>query len=187
MRIFATATDHFNIHVYACMIPQYYMSDIPQIVKDGFLTTPIYDSEDTKAMGRSLITISRMVQLKITKVPFQIIRDRDVLEILHAIDNYLKEVNKLDDPVVKKYIKNVLQLRPDIYHNFRKILNRHPVWKEAYMGQTPMVSTLTSLYGLLNMDISMVDPLELLRDPPIKVDQVAPPSAPTNTGSLYDV
>lgn len=171
MRVYATATEYFNKQTFDCLVPQYYIPDIPDIIKSGFLSTPIYDPGELQSMGRTGVSASLMVKFKLTKVPFIIVNDKDVLHVLHIIDNYLEEVGDLPDPTVQKYIENVLKLRPDIYKLFRSKLEEHPVWKEAYMGQNQMAKAVTSIYEMLGMSTNAVDPIEMLRDPPIKIKE----------------
>ena len=187
MRIYATATDHFNYHVYDVEIPLYYNFDIPPEVSDGFFSEPLYFESDIAATGKARLPIEKLVQLRLTNTPFSIINDKDVLYIFHSIDNYLLEVAPFikSDESIKKYVKSVLLLRTDCYRLFCRCLNKHPLWKEKYLGNSPMVNKISRLYRSLDLKFDKFDSIEALRKPPYDVDGDI--SLPENIEMIYNV
>ena len=149
MRIYATATDHVNNHVYDVMVQPHFVG-VPRLVEEGLFFAPFYEPYDHILKQKSKITIAKMVELFISNSSFDIIEDRDVLYILHTIDSYVEEVYHLrTDDTVGKYIEKILKLRARIYTLFRIVLNRHPQWKQAYQKQIGVFEILRTLYSPL--------------------------------------
>lgn len=145
--IYATATDHINKHPYDVMV-QAHFAGIHRLVEQKIFLSPIYEAFDSNALQKSKITIAKMVELFISKSSFNVIEDKDVLYILHQIDCYVEEVYHLkNDDKVQKYIEQILKLRERIYFLFRRVLNLHPQWKQAYQQQIGVFQIISQLYG----------------------------------------
>jgi len=101
-----------------------------------------------------------MVEMKSTKVPFEIIYDADVIKIMHSIDSYIEEVHlsALANPAIKTYLGKVSLLRNDIERLFKRALNRHPSWKAAYNKRDGILAMLDKLFG---NDMAFVDQLSV--------------------------
>ena len=157
--VYQSATDHINKHTYAVTVPPY-VSGVHKQVLNGELFTPVYEAFDPFLFQRSRISISNMVSFNISKTPFTIIDDHDVLEILHQIDAYVEEVYELrHNKEISIYIEKILKLRPHIYKHFRRILNKHPQWYQAYDQGEGLFGTLQKLYKPLGIEVDLPKPL----------------------------
>lgn len=167
MRVYATATDHFNMHPYMLLVPAHYQPHLPDEFLDGTFHAPFFDEPDPKAMVRAMLPISYMVNMFTTKITFSFVEDRDVAEVLFAIDNYLMETKdlRLQDKSVAAYVNDVLALRRVIYKEFAKVMGRHPEWRKAYDTRPEVMKLLDRLYtGSTNSS----HPIAALERPPVE-------------------
>lgn len=145
--LYASATDHINKHIYYVTVPGYYQ-DVHRETETGQLFAPVYEPFDSRAEQRAAITIARMVDLMIGRVPFTILDDKDVVQILHHIDAYVEEVFALrGDARITSYITKIIELRGFIYKLFRRVLNLHVEWKKAYSGNQGVFEIIQALYA----------------------------------------
>ena len=161
--IYATATDHVNLHPYSVSVPAHFATVIHRSVEEGNLFAPIYEPFDSRQQQSSMITIAKMVEFVISSTTFTITKDYDVLEILHQIDAYIDEVfPMINDKIVSTYVDRVLRLRSRIYVLFRRILNRRPQWQSAYGHENTLFEMLAEVYRPLG--VSFKSPQTLFED-----------------------
>jgi hypothetical protein len=194
--LYPSATAHINHHPYTAMIPPY-IQIIPRVIETGIFFAPLYEAFDDKVPQRAKLTIAKMVEFVSSKTTFTIIDDYDVLAILHQIDAYVEEVYPLRaDERVKTYLDKILLLRQRIYTVFRRVLNRHPQWKQAYIGEEDIFTIMRQLYRPFGIELGIPATLleELALCPTIRAnptpshgnrsDKTNPPSS-ADMGSLY--
>ena len=195
MIYYATATDHLNKCPYDVLVPPHFAVKVTKEVEAGLFHTPFYEPIDAFALQKSKITIAHMIELSATQARFIVIDDKDVLSILHHIDLYIQEVLPLRDrPEVKKYIEKILPFRQRTYFLFRRIMNKHPQWKEAYSHREGVFDVLAKLYRGLGVSVNLPETLlEELRECPALRDleksdpQQGTITASTPVASLYRV
>jgi len=137
------------------MIPPH-IQNIHRQVERGIFFAPIYEPFDQHTPQRSKITIAKMVEFVVSRTSFTIVEDHDVLSILHQIDAYVEEVYMLrTDDRVRAYIEKILALRVRIYIVFRRVLNRHPQWKQAYIGKDSIFTIMAALYRPFGVDLGI--------------------------------
>lgn len=166
--IYRSATDFVNEYLYKVLIPPHLLK-LPTAIETGYLKTPFYVPEDPSALERSRLTIANMIELFSTNSHFVISEDKDVLSILHNLDCYIEEVLPLKNqiPNIDAYMKKATNFRNRTYELFRRILNRHPQWKESYSQRDGIFDILAKLYSFSNKDINLPDTLlEQLRVSP---------------------
>lgn len=177
--IYTSATEHINKHGYDVLL-QPYAVKIHREVELGIFKTPIYEAMDHTVKQKSKISIAKMVELFISKSSFDIIDDHDVLDVLHHIDAYVEEVYplKASNPAIEKYLEKILQLRSRMYFLFRRVLNKHPQWKQAYQRQVGIFQVMAELYKPLNVNIDLPETLldELQICPTIRQNTKTPSS-----------
>lgn len=168
MFIYCSATEHLNKHPYLLKIPISYDPAVVTGVAPDEYTEYVrkLQPSDPCIMVRSMLPISHMIEMCVTKVPFEITHDRDVLEILHQIDAYLEEVSDriAVNPQVKAYVAKVMQLRPKVYRLFKIKLNQHPEWRKAYREESGIISIIEDMYR--NLGVSELTPIAGLAQAP---------------------
>ncbi len=176
--IYTSASAHVNTHPYDLITPVYYNGGQPIEYLTGEVA-PIYNPIYSDAQVRSRWPIKNMIDMFITKTPFIIVHDRDVVAIFHTLDNYLLEVQdsvKLNITEVVEYVKKILSFRVVMYDRFRKVLNKNPEWKKAYWsgedGVKLVFELLNKIFGLEGPD-----PIEGLRKPPYTLTSIVTPPA----------
>lgn len=195
MIVYATSTDHINKCPYDVLVPPHFAIKIAKEVETKVFHAPFYEPIDSLALQKSKITIAHMVELTATQSRFIVLHDEDVLSILHHTDAYIQEVLPLRDrPEVKKYIDRVLPFRQRTYFLFRRIMNNHPQWKEAYSQREGVFDVLARLYRGMGVSVNLPETLlEELRECPAlrEIRQSEPQSdtitAETPMASLYRV
>lgn len=184
--IYASATDHFNLRGFKINRPAYYDPAVQscKAITSGEVR-PIYMPDVPDARVYSLMPCCDLMDMAVSRVPFEIINDRDVLEILHTCDNYLMEIRQQVEAGSYLHVsvaKNVAILRSKIYRLFRTVLNRHPDWKEKYIhGQGSAVlrdflKLATLMLGTSEQET--FNPIENLRNPPYKIPELSTPGKP---------
>lgn len=178
--IYFSAQQHFNERKYKINQPAYYATQAAQskaIYTDGI--KPIYEPIVPEAKVYAMVPICDMVDMAISRVPFQILQDRDVVEILHMIDNYLLEVRvpiESGNGVFVRYAHNVIILREQIFKIFRSVMHRHKDWRAKYeMGS----SAVRKFFELMSLNLGpqfSVDPIMNLRHPPFKIPELNGPT-----------
>lgn len=134
---------------------------------------PIYTPMFADARTRSMITIAQMIDMYVTKVQFEIPTDRDVMTIFHSLDSYALEVERMvseGNQEVIRYLRKVYDFRSVMYQRFRRVLNLHPDYKEAYYKGTEKIKLLFDLFFTISKDSKFdIDPIGQLRNPPYKL------------------
>lgn len=154
--IYITATDHINNHPYEVMVQAHTTVNF-----SNKNTAPFYEPMDHTIPQKSRIPISKMVEYFISRSSFTIIHDKDVLEILHQIDAYVKEVYPLKNinSEVEAYLEKILKFRERIYFLFRRVLNNHPQWKDSYKEQVGVFGVISELYSSIGMKVDVPESL----------------------------
>ena len=163
-RIYLSATEFINNRPYDLRVPSYY--DPAQV------ENPIFIDEDPRSFVRTRLPIAHMVEMRATKVPFDIADDKDVLDILHHIDAYIEEVQHsaaISVPI-KSYISKIILLRTDVYRIFLKCMKRHPDWQQAYDNQSGIMAIITKLYGAMGIDVPSTNTIKSLANAPNEYD-----------------
>ncbi len=157
--IYPTARDHINKQTYDAMVaPSVF--PIHPLIQDGTFSTPFYEPFDHRLPQKSKITIATMVEYAISQVEFTIIDDHDVVVILHQMDAYIEETWVLrGQAAVRSYLNKMLTLRERFYVLFRRVMNRHPQWKQAYIGEQDILSYMREIYQALGFIINTPDTL----------------------------
>jgi hypothetical protein len=193
--VYASATDHINLHPYDVMVQPHFIS-LHKEVEKGTFKHPIYEAFDPNLKQKSRITINKMVELYISKSSFDIFDDKDVLSVLHHIDAYVEEVYplKATNEEVSRYIDRILELRSRIYFLFCRVLNAHPLWKAVYEQRRGIFSIIAEIYGPMGMATDLPETMlkELRMCPTIrtvqKLERQAQMESATPTGPMrYDV
>ena len=191
-RLYSSATEHINKHQYDVLVPGYYTAP-PQSAPSAQMVVsrmcgnlmmskstyeetpipPIFVSDDPHAFYKSKKAIYEMVDMMSSKVPFTITHDHDVLDILHSIDAYIEEAHPSAsiNQEVASYMGKIIILRKRIYTLFRRVLNRHPDWKEKYREQEGITAIIEQMYNIIGIPVpTLTNTVESLAKAPHEFD-----------------
>ncbi len=185
-RIYTSAADHVNNHPYLVLVSSNYNPIMPQPYLTGELE-PIYNNPTPNHPVRANLPLKNLIDLHSTQQSFQVIHDLDVIKIFHSIDAYLLEIKDsiAINPSVRLYVEKVLLLRANAFTNFARMLNRHPEWKAAYaQGSEPLLQLLELFSAPNTIRRKLLDPIEQLRDPPVRLPDINSNSTGTKSNQL---
>lgn len=170
---FQTAADWFNLMTFRLVVPEYYSPvQSAAIVNRDIMPVRTPALADNRVFQR--LACRHMVDMFVTKVPFEFTEDKDVLRVFHIMDNWLMSVEPLiesGNPEVIRYASNVLQFRQVFYRKaFLRVLNLHPSWKDVYRGGSSEVSAFTLLSAIAT-GFDSLDPIRALEKPPVTLPE----------------
>ena len=141
------------------------------------------------------LTIADMVDIHDNKLFCDISHDRDVIEIFHIVDSYLKEVQPRVQDRVEEYViyaRRLLDFRATLWKLVRRILRSKPDWADAYWNKNgvgagksrPVVEFIMMLErGRMGgeKNAASTDPIERLQFPPYTISDAGTLVAPQST------
>ena len=171
--VFQTAADWFNQMTFRLVVPEYYSpAQSAAIVNRDIMPVRTPALADNRVFQR--LACRHMIDMFVTKIPFEFTEDKDVLRVFHIMDNWLMSVEPLVEarrPEVIRYASNVLQFRQVFYRKaFLRVLNIHPSWKDVYRGGADKVSAFT-LLNAISSGFESLDPIRALEKPPITLPE----------------
>ena len=152
-RVYPTAADHINKHPYQINYPSSYDPDPPTINDPNY--GHYYVLEEDMALDsvvHGLFPIKDMIQMRFVGVSFQIMYHKDVLNIYHVCEHYIREIYDIieDNPAVQTYVYNkFIPFYEEIEEHARRVLNVNPSWKEDYIRKN--TGFLTAIHDILKM------------------------------------
>jgi hypothetical protein len=195
MLIFATETEHINKFPYQVQVPSSYYKMHP-LMEDGRSTSVIYnDKSQIDVLGpiapfygeihpqydssldvsHSRLPISELVNMFFLKIKFTILEDKDIIDILLHMDNYILEAQSglSTNPNLPKYLKKMIGFREDLYNRgYKRVLKRHPDWAEMIEGRNGSVADVLKKLGGYDPTPSSVLPKDISRPPPMTQEQL---------------
>lgn len=142
--IYPTPADHINNHPYRIKLAHY--ASMHNNVVNGY-TLPVYVTPNAHILQDGVATIANMIYYKSNSIPFEILTDEDLLQIVHNLDAHFENIkHRYKDPEHAAFLKEAIPFRVDAQKPFERAINRNPEWKKLYHGGGD---------GLLNMLIEI--------------------------------
>lgn len=137
-RVYPTMYDHVTQHKYRVFTSPYYNAYTPFCHRDGTLIDPIYVPMGGEQVY-ALVTIEQLIDIRARRLPFQLCDPHKVIEIYHAVVDYLVELRpalEKGEPISTEYVtKYVAPFYTEIGKLLKRTLRANKTWKRDYYGE----------------------------------------------------